>query len=370
MTASDHERVLLTGLPGFRARYVLRELLEGGNFVHVLVQLEHAERVRELLVALPEEQRARISVVEGNPSAMDLGLSGKEFAELGGELDRIHHVAITTDTSLDRKEIEWVNVGGAREILELAEACTKLQALVFHSLAAVSGNREGLVRETDPIPDDGFRNLVEETLARAERMLRAAVPNVPIVVARAGMILGDSRTGDIDRLDGFYLLVLLIMTSPRELALPLPSRGDAPLHLVPIDFVAKAAYAIGRDPRAVGKTVHLVDPSPLPSRRVLEVVAQASGRRMGRGFIPANVTKALLSAPGIDRIARSPRSLLDVLATRVAYGTETADALLADTGIACPRFETYADGLVDHVRRRMDERRERRAASVDYDPLV
>ena len=364
------EHVLLTGLPGLRARYVLRELLAGGDLVRVLVRIEDAERVREVLAALPEAERARISIVEGNAASMDLGLSGKEFAALGAEIDRIHHVAITTDTSLDRKAAEGINVGGAREILELAEASTKLKALVFHSLAAVSGNREGFVREDDPIPDDGSRNLVEETLARAERMMRAAMPTVPIVVARAGMILGDSRTGEIDRLDGFYLLVLLIMTSPRELALPLPSRGDAPLHLVPVDFVAKAACAIGRDSRAIGKTVHLVDPAPMPSRRVLEVVAQASGRRMGRGFIPANVTKALLSAPGIDRIARSPRSLLDVLATRVAYGTETADALLVGTGIACPRFEAYADVLVDHVRRRMDERRERRAASTDYDPLV
>jgi thioester reductase-like protein len=366
----DREVVLLTGMPNARARHALVELLDRGARVRVLVRGDDREAVAAFLATALDESRERVSIVEGDPSAMDLGLSGDEFGALARELDRIHHVAIATDATLERKVVEAVNVGGAREILELAEACTKLRALVFHSLTSVSGSREGQVREDDPVPVDGFRDLVAETLARAERMMRAAMAKTPIVVARAGMIVGDSRTGEVDRLDGFYLLVLLIMTSPRDFALPLPSRGDAPLHLVPVDYVATAACAIGADPRAVGKTVHLVDPEPMPSRTILEVVAQAAGRRMGRGFIPANVTKALLSAPGIDRIARSPRLLLDALATNVTYGTENADAILAGTGITCPRFETYADVLVDHVRRRMDERRERRARSMDYDPLA
>jgi len=284
-------------------------------------------------------------------------------------VDRIHHCAIATYSATDRPVAEIINIGGAREVLELADSAPNIRSLVVHSTAAVSGVREGIVREGDPIPEDGFRNVVEETLARAERMMRAESHRLPIVVVRPSMVVGDSQTGEIDRLDGFYLLILLIMTSPREFALPLPGRGDTPLHLVPIDFVAKAACALGRDPRALGRTIHLVDPSPLSARRVLEVVAQATGRRMGKGFIPANVTKALLSAPGIDRIARSPRSVLEALVTRVSYERTSADELLAGTGIECPHFDSYVDVLIDAVRRRLDERRERRAAE-DYDPLV
>ena len=46
---------------------------------------------------------------------------------------------------------------------------------------------------------------------------------------------------DIDRLDGLYLLVLLIIAAPAEIAIPLPGRGDAPLNVVPVDFVVRAA---------------------------------------------------------------------------------------------------------------------------------
>lgn len=363
----DRDCVLLTGLPNVLARRVLGELVAGGARVRAIVKRDDWVEAEAALALLAP---GSVELIEGDPSSMDLGLSGREFNALAAELDRIHHVAITTGTTVDAKSAEATNVVGAREVLELAEACSHLRALVFHSSVTVSGGREGLVREDDPLPRDGFRNVVEETLARAERMMFDAMSSVPVVIVRSGMMVGDSVTGEVDRLDGFYLLVLLIMTSPRELALPMPSRGDAPLHLVPVDFVAKAACQIGRDPRSVGKVFHLVDRRPLSSKQALDVVAQAAGRRMGRGFIPANVTKALLSAPGLDRFARSPRTLLDALATRVSYGTDNADAILAGTHIECPSFESYADVLIDYVRRRLDARKERRAATSDYDPLV
>lgn len=354
--------VLLTGFPGLRAEYVLRELLADGAHVHLLVRAEDRARLAE-----PHD---RVTIVEGDVSAMDLGLSGPEHADLAARLTHIHHAAVTTDTQRDEREAELVNVAGAREVLELAEACTALELLVAHSSIEVFGGREGTVAEEEPAPLRGHRSATAATLARAERMLREAMPRVPIAVVRSGMIVGDSTTGRIDRLDGFYLLVLLLMSSPREFALPLPSRGDAPLYLAPIDFVARAACRIGGDARAAGKTFHLVERAPLTSRRVLELVAQATGRRMGRGFIPANVTKALLSAPGIDRLARSPRAILDALVTRVAFRTDNADALFAGADLACPPFESYVDVLVEHTRRHLDERRERRAAVTDYDPLV
>jgi len=191
---------------------------------------------------------------------------------------------------------------------------------------------------------------------------------VPIVVVRPSIVVGDSQTGEIDRFDGVYLLILLIVTSPPDFALPLPGRGDAPLNIVPIDYVARAELAIGRDPRAVGGTYHIVDPAALTVRRVFELVARAGGRRMPRGFIPANLTKALLRTPGLERFAKSPRALLDTLGTPVTYGSANADALLAGTGIRCPPFETYVEQLVGYVQLRLRERRAKTEEQI-HDPL-
>jgi hypothetical protein len=140
------------------------------------------------------------------------------------------------------------------------------------------------------------------------------------------------------------------------------------LPLVPVDYVARAAHAIGRDARAPGRTFHLVDPSPLPARRVFELVAQAGGRRSPRGFIPANVTRALLRAPGLERFARSPRGLLHTLGTNVSFDARNTTELLRGTDIRCPPLESYIGRLVQYVELRLREKRAKTETEA-HDPL-
>jgi len=372
--AGYDEVVLLTGFPTFPARRMCEELLRSDGvtqrktLVHAVVRSKLAGEAIAALEALPFEQRQRVNLIEGDAAAMDLGLSGEEFSSLAHEVDRIHHVAQVSYLGVNPKTAEQVNVGGAREILEFAEACTSLRCLVFHSTAHVSGDREGLVLEDELKAGQSFRNIVEETKARAEKLVRAAMDRLPISVVRPSIVVGDSTTGEVDRFDGPYLLILLIVTSPPDFALPLPGRGNALLNLVPIDYVVRAAHAIGRSERAIGKTFHLVDPTPLPARRVFELVARAGGRRLPRGFIPANITKALLRTPGLERFAKSPRALLDTLGTDVTYDHAHTDEILADTLIQCPPFESYVDRIVEYVQMRLREKRAKSEAEV-HDPL-
>jgi thioester reductase-like protein len=362
------EVVVLTGFPSLLARKTCVALLaeEKKRLVHLVVRAKFMADAERALAALPSAQRERVNVLEGDAAAMDLGLSGPEFRALAAEVDTIHHCAAVSYPGVDRKTAEHVNVGGAAEILELASACRSLRCLVHHSTASVSGDRSGLVLEEELDAGQSFHNVVEETRARAERMMRRAMSKLPICVLRPTIVIGDSKTGEVDRLDGPYLLILLMLTSPADFAMPLPGRGDASLNLVPVDYVARAACIIGSDSRAIGKTFHLADPAPLPARRVFELVARAGGVRTPRGFIPANLTKALLRTPGIERFLRSPRAFLDTLGTNVTFSTKNTDALLEGTDVRCPPFETYVDAIVAHARGRLRERRE---AENMTDPL-
>jgi thioester reductase-like protein len=364
------EVVLLTGFPSFAARKMCEELVRTGprTLVHAIVQQKFEAEAREALDALTLEERGRVNLIEGDAAAMDLGLSGAELAAIAPEIDRIHHMAQVSYLGADRKLAERVNVGGAREILEVAAVCTSLKCAVSHSPAHVSGDRTGFVLETELDKGQEFHNVVEETLARGEKMMRAAMPRLPICVLRPTIVVGDSHTGEVDRFDGPYFLILLIVTSPPDFPLPLPGRPDSSLHLVPVDYYVRAACALGRDPRAPGRTFHIGDPAPLTAKRVFELVAAAGGRRTPRGFIPANLTKALLRTPGIDRLAKSPRAFLDALATPVSYSFANTSELLADTDVRCPPFESYVEGLVEYVQHRLREKRAR-DNEVD-DPLV
>ena len=309
-----------------------------------------------------------MNLIEGDAAAIDLGLSGAELAALTPEVEIIHHLAQVSYMGAEEKLATQVNVGGAREIVEVGKLCPKLRCLVYHSTAQVSGDRTGLVLEDDLDKGQTFRNAVEATLARGERIVRSKMSKLPIAVDRPTIVVGDSKTGEVDRFDGPYFLILLLVTSPPDIPLPLPGRGDAPLNLVPIDYYVRAAVAIGKDARAPGRTFHIGDPAPLTARRVFDLVANAGGRRSTRGFIPANLTKALLRTPGLERVAKSPRAFLDALATPVSYSFAHTSEILADTTVRCPPFESYVEGLVEYVQQRLRERRESRENEVE-DPL-
>ena len=353
------EVVLVTGFPSFRARKMVEHLAvcEPRSRIYVVVREKFAKEAEAALDQMERAERQRVVVIEGDAAAMDLGLSGKEYRELASRVSRIHHLAQVTYPGADRKMAEAVNIGAMREIVELGRMCDRLESIVVHSSAIVSGNRTGLVLEDELAAGQSFRTPVEETLARAERFARAHMDELPIVVVRPTQIVGDSRTGEVDRLDGPYLLILLIVSSPPDLPVPLPTRGDAPMNLVPIDYVVRAAHHIGRQQAAIGRTFHLADPRPLTVRRVFELVAAAGGKRLPGGFIPSGITRALLNTPGLNLLSKSPRAFLELLTTPVRYDTRHTEEALAGADITCPAFESYVDELVRYVKRRVQERR-------------
>jgi nucleoside-diphosphate-sugar epimerase len=365
-----HDVVLITGFPSMLARSVCVEVLRQDDRarVRVVVQARAQEHAAEALAKLPAGERERVQVIEGDACNLDLGLSGAEYQALAREVTRIHHCAHAAHPAAERKVAEATNLGGTREALEFARTCSALQCLVMHSTVHVAGGRRGVVREDELKAGQSFRSIVEETRARAEKLVRAEMDRLPIAIVRPATMVGDSTTGEVDSFDGPYLLVLLAVNTPPDLALPLPGGGDQPLNLVPIDWVAEAAVAIGRDPRARGRAFHLVDPRPLSARRVFELVARAGGRRGPGGSIPANLARAVLRVPVIDRIARSPRALLETIMTPVTYDVENANDLLGELGVAeCPAFETYVDKLVEYARAHVRQRRSSKSVAVEGD---
>jgi nucleoside-diphosphate-sugar epimerase len=367
--------LLVTGFPSLYARKMVRYILaeEPRALVYAVIPAGLAAAAQVEREGLGASDRDRLVLVEGDASAMDLGLSGAEFRQLSREVERIHHLWHVGGGSLDRKTARLVNVVGAGEILEFARAASALECLVFHSTAHVSGDRTGVVYEDDLASGQAFRSEVEETRMQAETLARRAMRDLPVAVVRPTTIVGDFDPLEDERLDGLYLLALFIVATPAEIAIPFPGKGDTPLNIVPLDFVIRASHAIGRAPTAPGRTFHLADPHPLSARRVAEMVARAGGKRTARSHIPSNLAKALLRTPGIERFVRSPRAFVEQLSTAVRYDTRNADQLLRDGPIACPPFETYAAELVTAVQEHLKTRQRRRQepsgeAEVD-DPL-
>jgi hypothetical protein len=426
--------ILVTGFPSLYARRMIEHILaeEPGAFIYVIVEPKHAPAAEALLSAMMTAHRERVAVLEGSPTAMDLGLSGAEIRQIRREIDRIHHMVHTSDRAADKKTAFALNVVSTAEILEIARISSELKCLVMHSTAAVSGERQGVVLEADLDEGQSFRSVVAETRMRAESLARRAMRDLPIAIVRPTTIIGgrisveaplsprgrpapkeelreagapksaaedaedaqkpeaaaadsargaspEERTSSIPappsdaRLEGIYLLVLLLIATPADLTIPLPGRtGEVPLHVVPLDYVVRAARAIGCHPEAPGRTFHLADPSPPSARRVIELVSKANKQRPSRGRVPSDLAKILLRTPGIDRFVRSPRAFVEGLMVPVRYDTRNTDVALAGTGVACPPFESYVEELVAAVHDHIRKRRERRASAIEVevdDPL-
>lgn len=351
---------VVTGFPtSFLATRVVKKLLaeERGLELRLVVQEKFLERAEERVAELREDERARVRLLEGDAAAMDLGLSGREFVELAAEVDFIHHCAAITYLGVDPEVARHLNVQGTREVLELAQEAEHLERLVHWSTALVSGGRRGYVLEDELIAPAGFRNAIEETRFRAETLVRQHSAQIPTTILRPTIMVGDSLSGEIDRLEGPYLLVLLMLNAPVDLRMPLPGRGDIPLNLVPVDYVVDAGYAIAKDRRSLGRTFHLVDPEPVTARRVFELIARTAGRPVPRGFVPTNLATALLRTPGLERFAHVPRAFLEQLATEVVYDDRGAREILDELDVVCPPFQSYVDVMVDFVRRQQATRR-------------
>jgi len=370
---------LVTGLPtSFLATRVVRRLLESDPEIEVrcVVQAKSMAKARAFVRSLDAAPHGssrgatrkptgqRVTLIEGDAASIDLGLSGKEFRELAEEVTLIHHCASVTYLGAHRDVAEAANEGGAREIVELALSAKHLSRLVHWSTALVSSPRRGYVLEEELEPQKNFRNMIEETRFRAEAIVREAMPEVPTTILRPTTLVGDSLTGEIDRLEGPYLLILLLLSAPLDLRLPIPGNGEIPLNLVPIDYVVAAGCRIAFDPRSAGRCFHIIDPAPLTSRRVFELIASAAGRPLPRGSVPTGLAAKLLRAPGLDRVSHVPRGFLDQLATEVVYDDRGARELLEGSGVECPPVESYVGTMVRYVR---DEQVRRRSAHGDLE---
>jgi dephospho-CoA kinase len=336
---------LVTGFPAFTAKRMIAELAarEPETKLYVLARDRFAPDADKLIAGLNAE------VLVGDVCDMDLGLSSAEYHALSRELTWLHHLAGIYFMGVDAETARRVNVGGTRNVLELARDAGRLERVVHWSTAMVSGKRDGMVYEDDLDAGQKFHNGYERTKYEAELLVRAAMRQLPVTVMRPSVIVGDSATGEIDKLDGPYYLMVLIATNASGMSLPILGRGDAPLHLVPIDYVVQAAWHAARSSGAAGKTFHLVDPSPLSARAVFEGVAAHANTAIPRGSIPRPLARAVLRTPGLARLGRGPLAFLDLLDHDVHYDQSNTAQALAGTTVRCPALTDYLPALVDHV---------------------
>ena len=144
----------------------------------------------------------------------------------------------------------------------------------------------------------------------------------PWRVYRPGIVVGDSETGEMDKIDGPYYFFKLIRRI-RGLVpqfVPLVGVEGREINIVPVDFVVKAMDHIAHKEGLDGKAFHLTDPHPLTAGQVIDTFAQAAHAPQTTVRVPAG---ALDMATPLAAMALSG----------LPFANGVTDSVLADFGI-------------------------------------
>ncbi|QLY31775.1 SDR family oxidoreductase [Nocardia huaxiensis] len=327
---------LVTGATGFIGRFLIPELLERDQDIHVLVRPGEDSVLRFNRCVRAWNAGDRVRPVRGDLDAPGLGIDAGWIAAQRGSIDHIFHLAAGYDTSEPG--------GGTRRVTDLAAA---LEAGLLHHVSSVqvAGAWDGLYTENMVDVGQLLTTPYQRALLSAEQAVREQ-SKVPWRIYRPSIVIGDSRTGEIDRIDGpYYFFRLLRMAAqlPRILPIVAPKLGET--NMVPVDFVARALAHIAHQPGADGNTYHLVDPRRQSVGEVFNLFADEAGAPHLVEVMPKQTLDVSLRVPGMGWALRQvglPMDVVEHTELSCRFDSRHTAAALAGTDIKVPPLAGYA----------------------------
>ena len=263
----------VTGATGFIGRHLVERLLEQrGGDIHVLVREGSTDKLERLIEGWGGGDR--IKPVVGDLSEPMLGVSEADREALKG-VEHFFHLAAIYDMAADETRNALLNVGGTQNAIDLANA---VDAGCFHHMSsiAVAGIFKG--HFTEDMFDEGqeLTHPYHRTKFESEKLVRGRVKGAWRVY-RPSIVVGNSKTGEMDKIDGPYYFFKVIQKVRHALPewFPLVSVEWGDTNIVPVDYVAAALDHIAHQDGHDGQAFHIVDPKPIKSGDVLNTFARA-----------------------------------------------------------------------------------------------
>jgi NAD(P)-dependent dehydrogenase (short-subunit alcohol dehydrogenase family) len=409
---ADRDRAyFVTGGTGFIGRHLIARLLarrEGD--IYVLVRKGSTGRLRELtehywpgvLAAPPLRPRkaaastrkgrssrasspapmwapagakaasvaARIHPVAGDLREPLLGLAPDVVSQLRGSIEHFFHVAALYDMTAPARLNTDINVAGTTHAVELARA---LEASRFHHVSsiAVAGTYRG--RFTESMFDVGQKlpSPYHRTKFEAERIVREQ-PFTPWRVYRPAIVVGDSRTGEMDKIDGPYYFFKTIQRMSRLVPdwVPLVGLDVGKTNIVPVDWVVDALDYLAHEDELDNRAFHLVDPNGQRVDAVINSFADAAhAPRLALNIdkrivdaVPTGPVSLLMRMPPLQQIRRLalrelgiPEQVIASIALVPEFDTRQTRRQLEGSGFERPpALADYVPVLWEYWEREMD----------------
>jgi NAD(P)-dependent dehydrogenase (short-subunit alcohol dehydrogenase family) len=360
----------VTGATGFIGKRLVKTLLaRKGATVYFLLRKESERKVPELLEYWGVS-KARAIPVFGDLTGKKLGVSADDIKGLKGEIDALFHLAAVYDLKADEESQIQANIEGTRNVVEFAKAIDAKHLHHVSSIAA-AGLYEGVFREDMFDEAENLEHPYFNTKHESEKIVRKE-SKLPWTVYRPAFVVGDSKTGEMDKVDGPYYFFKVIQRMRQLLPPWFPAVGleGGRFNIVPVDFVVACIDHIAHSKADIkSKAFHLVDPTGYRVGDMLDIFSKAAhAPKMNLfvnaallGFIPKSVKKGLMALAPVRRIRSAvmkdlglPDDILEFINWPTRYDRRDLDAVLKGSGIECPKLDDYAWRLWDYWERHLD----------------
>ena len=365
----------VTGATGFIGSRLVERLLEKRQGkIYVLVRESSKGRLDDLIerwsLVAGSSAATRVHLVVGDLRRPLLGVEKEQVEELRGKVNHFFHLAAVYDMTAPAERNNAVNVGGTTHAVELARA---VEAKHFHHVSsiAVAGSYKGVFEED--MFDEGQRlpSPYHRTKFESERIVREQ-PYMPWRVYRPGIVVGDSQTGEMEKVDGPYYFFKAIQRMRHLLPewVPLVGLDLGYTNVVPVDWVAGALEHIAHEPDLDGRAFHLTDPRPQRVDELINELAIAAHAPRFAVSIDKRLTDPLPKWPlalaaqlppwrQIRNVALRelgiPREVIAHMELVPTFDTHEASRALAGSPLEQPPpLQEYVARLWDYWEREMD----------------
>lgn len=358
----------ITGGTGFIGRNFIDKLKEREGDIYVLTRAASRAKFEDLQERMGD-QADRLIPVEGDLTQALLGIDEATIKDIKGNVKHFCHFAAIYDIGASAEAQTATNIEGTRNAVQLAEA---LEAGCFEHVSSIAagGLYEGTFREDMFEEAENLDHPYFSTKHGSEGIVRNEC-KVPWRVYRPAMVVGNSKTGEIDKIDGAYYFFKSLQKIRKILPpwFPLIGIEGGKFNIVPVDYVVDAMDHIAHQEDLDGRCFHLSDPEHHSMGNMMNIFADAGhaprfSMRLDMrmfSFIPSFVREAISGLPPVKRIVSTlledmglPDSVMMFMNYPTRYDNRDTERALKGSGIKCPDLRDYAPVIWDYWERNLD----------------